>query len=331
MSELTIVTQGRFTSTGAAVNLVLPQSVDWMKVYNITQAAANQTTAIGVEYYWQRGFAAGAGWEYLKSNAANAANLSQFLTSGMFTFIDSSASPNGAVNATVTAVSAAAIPVVSNSGTNGLVAGNVVRMLNIAGAQQLGGFDFTVGNNTLTSGTFSLDYMSQIVAGTTGSWMQVNFDPLYYPRARYITKISLAASAVVTLSVTHGYTVGQEVRFIVPAAYGMTQMNNLVGIITAVNTNVSSGNTVTVNINSTNFTAFAFPLTAAVPFSPAVMIPAGEDTATALNNSVNILGDATLNTGFVGMTLAAGANSPAGSNADVIYWVAGKSAQVTNN
>ena len=330
MADNTIILQGSFTSTGAAKVINLRSDVDWMRVYNITVADADQTTAVGVEYYWQRGFAVDRGIEYKKSSAANAANLEDYMASGGFTLIDSSANPNGALNATVTAISNASIPVVSNSGTNGLVAGDIVRIVNVAGAQQLGGFDFTVGYNTLTSGTFSLDYMSQIVAGTTGSWMKIKFNPIYYPRRRYITKITQAASAVVTLSVTHGYKVGQEVRFIVPAAYGMVQMDGLQGTITAINTTTTSGNTVTVNIDSSAFTAFAWPLTAVNPFTPAEMVPMGEDTAQALASAVDPLSDATENQAFIGMSLAAGANSPAGVTNDVIYWVAGKSFSVNN-
>jgi hypothetical protein len=295
-----------------------------MKIYNYTVAGANQTTAIGVEYYWQRGMAAGTGIEYKKSSAANAANLTQALTTGGFTLLDTSTSPVQSLNSTITAISNASIPVVSNSGTNGLSAGDVVRLINVVGGQQLGGFDFTVGNSTLTTGTFSLDYMSQIVAATTGSWRRIAFDPQFYPARRAITKITQASNAVVTMSVTHGYTVGQAIRFIVPAAYGMTQINGLVGNIIATSL---VNNTITVDIDSSAFSAFAFPLTAAVPFTSALAVPIGEAATGAVANSLD---DATNNISFIGMQLAAGLNSPAGSASDVIYWVAGKSFSVTN-
>lgn len=325
MADNTIIQQGFFTSTGSAQNIALRSGVDWMRVYNTTIAAANQTTAVGVEYYWQVGFPSGAQWEYLKSNAANAANLSQYLTSGGFTYIDTSLSRFGVVNATVTAVSTASIPVVTNTGTNSLSAGSIVRLTNIAGASQIGGMDFTVGYNTLSSTTFSLDYMAQLsVAGTTGNWMLVKFDPIYYPRRRYITAITQATSAVVTLSVTHGYQVGQLVRMVVPSAFGMTQMNGLQATITAINTSTTV-NTITLNIDSSAFTAFAFPLVAAFPFTSAQVVPMGEDTAAAETAGVSILTDATVNTGYIGMQLAAGANSPAGQSGNVVYWVAGKS------
>lgn len=327
----TIIQQGRFTATGSAVTLQLRSDVDWIEVYNTTIGAASQTTAVGVKYKWFRGFPAGAKWTTFKSNAANAANLEQYLTSSGFTLIDSSAQTPGTLQATITAISNAAIPVVSNSGTNGLSAGDVVRLFDVASAQQVGGFDFTVGYNTLTTGTFSLDYMSQIVAGTTGSWRKISFDPIFYPRRRFITKITAAASAVVTLSVTHGYKVGQVVRMVVPAAFGMVEMDGLQATITAINTTTTSGNTITLDIDSSAFTAFAWPLSAAVPFTAAEVIPMGEDTAAALDAAVDILSDATLNTSYIGLQLAGGASCPGGAASDVVYWVAGKSFSVDNN
>lgn len=328
--ENTIIQQGSFTSTGSAQTLQIRSDLDWIKVYNTTIAAGAQTTAIGVEYMWLRGFPQGAMWEYKKSNAANAANLSVYATTGGFTLIDSTSNPVGTLNATITAVSNAAIPVVTCNANHNLSAGDVVRLINVAGGQQLGGMDFTVGHNTLTNQTFSLDYMAQIVAGTTGSWRKISYDPIFCPRRRSITKITQAAQAVVTMSVTHGYTVGQKVRFVIPAAFGMTELNGLAGTITAIDTTATTGNSITVDINTTTFTPFAFPLTADAPFTPAEVVPFGENTATAISAGVNVLGDSTINTGYIGIQLAAGANSPAGQLNDVIYWVAGKSFSVDN-
>lgn len=326
----TIIQQGNFTSDATDKTIRLVSGVDWMEVYNYTVASGAQTTAVGVEYYWQRGFGDGEGIERKKSNAANAANLTALLTSGGFTYVDSSANPNDTLHTDITAVSAAAIPVVTATAAHGLAAGSVVRLFNVAGAQQLGGMDFTVGHNTNGANTYSLDYMSQIVAGTTGSYRRIKYDPLYYPRHRSITKITQAASAVVTMSVTHGYKVGQEVRFVVPAEYGMVEMDGLLGTITAIDTTVTTGNSITVDINSSAFTAFAFPLTAVSPFSPALVVPVGMDTAEAISQAVEISSDATDNDGYIGMLLEAGVDGPAGDTADVIYWRAGVSTAVSN-
>lgn len=330
MSTNTIIQQGRFTATGSDVFIPLRGGVSWMNVYNVSQMDGTATTAVGVQYYWQLGFPSPAMISYDISNAAAASNLIGYIEGNGFTLVDTSAAVAGTIHATVTAVSSASIPVVSNSGTNGLVAGNMVRLFNVVGAKQLGGIDFTVGYNTLTSGTFSLDYMSQIVAGTTGSWMQVAYDPIFYPRRRTITKITQATQAVVTLSVTHGYKVGQLVRMIIPSQFGMTQMNGLQATIVAVNTTTTTGNSITLNVDSTAFTAFAFPLTAVYPFSPAEVVPMGEDTAEANLLGVNALSDATINTAQIGMILEGGANLPGGAASEVLYWTAGTAFSVDN-
>ncbi|CAB4121108.1 hypothetical protein UFOVP9_6 [uncultured Caudovirales phage] len=328
MADFTQSAQGYFTSTGASTTIALPGGTTWMAVRNWTQMAASQTTALGVSYYWQFGMPSGSGLIHYKSNAADAANLDGVLTSpNGFTFIDSSYTQYGVINATITAISNASIPVVTNTGTNALSAGSVVRLFNVDGAQQLGGMDFTVGYNTLSSTTFSLDYMSQIVAGTTGSWMQVEFPALFYPVNRSITSITQAANAVVTLSVTHGYQVGQVVRMNIPSIFGMQQMNNIQATIIAVNTATtgSGANSITLNVNSSSFNAFAFPLTANYPFTPAQTVPMAENTAVAQSLGVDYLNDATLNVGFIGMTLAGGANCPGGADDDLMYWISGTS------
>jgi len=335
MSLEAIIQQGRFTADGNAKTLQIRSDVDYMKVINYTQWATQQATGRGVAFEWYRGLSAGYGFETKKTNSTDALN-GVLITSGGFTLVDSSVQSTGTVNATVTAISNAAIPVVSNSGTNGLLAGDVVRIINVSGSDQLGGFDFTVGNNTLTSGTFSLDYKSQVTAGTTGSWVKIPFDPIYYPRRRYISKITQASQAVVTLTVTHGYFIGQVVKLRVPDVFGMVEMNDLYATIVNINTTAASGNTVTLNVDSSAFTAFAWPAAGATPFDAAEMIPVGEDTAYALSNTSsspnaqNILSDATINTAYIGMILAGGAQSPAGSASDVIYWQACKVFSVDN-
>lgn len=327
----TIISQGRFTSTGASVYLPIRSDVDWMMVWNTTQGAASQTTAVGVKYYWQRGFPAGAKWSTLKSNSTNAANLEAYSTTLGFTLYDSASNPNGALNSTITAISNASIPVVTNSGTNGLAAGDVVMLVNVAGAAQLGGLQFTVGYNTLSTTQFSLDYMAQISAGTTGSWRKIaKTSPLFEPFRRFITNITKASQAVVTLSVTHDYTVGQQVRMIVPDKYGMTEMNGILATIVAIDTDVETGNTITIDVDSSAFTLFEFPVNADISFSPAMTVPVGENTAVALQLGQDILADATFNRGSIGMILQGGASCPAGANNDVIYWVAGKSFSVDN-
>lgn len=322
----TIILQGKFTSDGQAKNIVLRSGCNWMEVINYTQMGTQQNPGRGVKFEWQEGMAAGTGVEIKKGNASDALS-GVTLASGGFTVIDTSLSPVGALDTTVTAVSNAAPPVVTCTSTAALNVGDVVRMIDVAGAQQLGGIDFTIGNGTFTGTTFSLDYMAQIVAGTTGSFRRIKYDPIFYPRNRYISDIASGSTTEVTLTVTHNYSVGQQVRFIVPAEYAMVEINGLSGTIISVDTSINS---ITVDIDSSAFTGFQFPLTAEYPFTPAQVIPYGEAANANIVNP-NLLTDATENQSFIGMQLAAGAQSPAGSNNDVIYWRAGKSFSVDNS
>jgi hypothetical protein len=330
----TIIQQGRFTSDGNAKILQVRSDIDWMHVRNLTIADANQTSAVGVEYFWQRGFAADRGIEYLKSNAANAANLTDYLASGGFTLQDSSAQTVGAASA-ITGASDVVRPIISAADTGTLVAGDIVRLSSVTGAEGLDGIDFAIDTVNVNTNFRLAGAManSQGAAGTAGNYRKINFDPLFYPAYRYILNISQAASAVVTLSVPSQYKVGSKVRFVVPSSiYGMTEMDNLLGTVTAVD-NTLATQTITVDIDSSAFTAFAFPTAAqstANVLSKAMVVPVGMDTAQAIASSVDQLGDATLNQGYLGMRLAAGANSPAGQNNDVVYWVAGKSFSVDN-
>ncbi len=338
--------QGSFTSTGLPTTLQIRSGVDYIWVKNMTTLAAGGA-GTGVEYYWQLGMTQGTGIEYIKTAVTNAIAPTVMAAPTGFFLIDSSVNLPAASTA-LTGITANGggynSPQVLTGNTNGLpvtaVAGanipaGVIRIFNTVGATQLAGMDFSVAN-VVANTSMDLIYMPTIAAANpgAGTYRVIPFDPLYYPTRRYITKISQAAQAIVTLSVTHGYTVGQVVRFIIPAvtglAYGMTQLDGVQATIVAVGQADTNGstNTITINVDTTGFGAFALPLTGVVGHTPAQVVPMGENTAQALTSGVNILGDSTTNTGYIGIMLQAGTNSPAGVAGDVIYWVAGKSFNV---
>ena len=327
--------QGKFTSTGASKTLNIRSDVDWIKVYNYT--AAEQLVAdLGFEYYFQRGMAQGTGIVYSKlgAQALDPTTVGTLAVGTGFYLIDTSLNVPGTEYAT-TAISGAAIPVVSTGNTSGLAIGDIVRIYNSLGAIQLNSIDFTVGVVNANA-DFTLQYMSQIVASAlAGKYRRIPYNPAFYPRNRYIVSISQAVEAVVVLTVTHGYKVGQVVSFVVPsvggsaASYGMTEINGLQGTILDIDT---ATNSITVDIDTTSFTAFAFPTTAqaAAGFTQAQVVPVGMNTAEGLDSGVDILSDATINTGLIGIQLVGGANSPAGANNDVIYWTSGNSFSISN-
>ena len=328
--------QGRFTSTGQPQILQLPSGVDWIWVKNITTSYASGA-GTGAEFYWQLGMTQGQGTIYTKTSSTNALQVGQIAAGAGFYLVNSTVNIPGP-SLSLTGITNATPPVVNTANTASVNPGSIVRIFSTVGAQQLGGLDFTVG--TVSSGTsFTLAYMQPIASANpgAGTFRVIPYNPYFYPPIRYITNISQATQAIVTLSVTHQFTVGQEVRFIIPTvsstAFGMTQLNGLQGSIVAINQpDVNSfTNTITVDIDTTGFSPFAFPLTTDPGFTPAQVVPIGENTATALNLNQNILGDSTTNTGYFGLQLMAGANSPAGVSTNVIYWVAGKSFSVNNS
>ena len=324
----TIILQGSFTqpTTAVAQTIQLRSDVDWMYVYNYTQFGADGGGQ-GVQYYWQRGMEQGTGLEWI-STATPALTPATLTAPNGFYLVDSSMNQPAVLNngsTGITAISDATPPVVTVGSTAGMSRGTVVRLYNVTNAQQVGGMDFTVGLNTFTGTTFDLSYAPTLGAtiGAAGQFRVIPFPPLFYPYNRTITKITTGATTTVTFSVTHGYTVGQELRFIVPQGWGTVELNELQGTVLSVNT---ATNSVTVNIDSSGFTAFTFLTNLLYPISFAQAVPIGQDTAYSLTQpNVNILADATINTGYIGMLLPAGANSPGGAGNDVVYWRAGKS------
>jgi len=324
MANNTITQQGRFIGTGNAVDIALRSDVDWMTVINATVTLAGGAGS-AVRFEWFRGIGDGLGIVYNKLAADD--SITQEITGAGegFTLLDTSGAPDGAINATLTQINGAAPPIVSATSTAGLVAGDVVRFVNVPGAQQFGGIDFEI--DTIVANTsFRLPYAPTIVTtgAVAGSFYPVNFDPIYYPRRRYISAITQANPAVITTTVSHGFTVGQKIRITGTADFDMTEIDGLTATITAV-----TASTITTDINSTAFTAFAWPLTADVPFTPAQVIPVGE--AAEIVAGTITLDDATENQAEIIMRLAAGVNSPAGALNDIIYWIAGKSFDVDND
>jgi len=318
MSE-TIILQGSFTSDGTAKQLSLRSDVDWMEVINYTQSATTQTTGRGVAFRWQRGMAADTGIMYTKQDSANAIDL-EALASGGFTLLDtSSQAPEASV--TGTTITKASPPVCTATG-HGYSNGDVVRIINSDNMAQINGLEFTIGS--VATNTFELSYINTNIANFTASTSfavrKLPNYPIFAPRNRQITAVTTGATTVVQMSVTHGYQVGEVVRFSVPSVWGMTQLDGLTGEITAINTTT---NTITVDVDSSAFTAFAFPAASAAPLTFAQVIPLGD--------AGNVLTGATDNVALIGMELAAGADSPAGSTSDVIYWRAGKSFSVATS
>lgn len=306
-SPINAILTGTYTTaaTPVPINLSIPSEYTKITVYNITDMGSTAANTNIMQAYATSSMAVGSGIYVPKTNGAATLGTPVTLAANAngFTFVaDSASTALGAALAVTSATNATPIAVTLAS-TAGLNNGDVVRYYDAAGQLNVAGYDFTI-DTVVTNTSFNLSYsVAPGGAGTGGFVRRVPFDPRFYPVNRLITSISQAASAVIVLSVTHKFTVGQEVRIIVPAAYGMIEMNNQLATITAINTTTNS---ITVNVDSTNFTAFAFPssATAALGVNFAQVVPVGE---AAINSSSqafgNLLDDATRNTSFNGVII----------------------------
>jgi len=392
MDNTSILGQGTFVASSANLTnpnsgnasvgqanpayIQIPSNADWMIVRNFTQfgtagnsgayfnGTANANT--GIEYYWQRGMAAGTGIVKYYANGGSVMHGDTLLTGG-FTLYDPSGQAAGSYpllgNPVVTSASTNATrPVVSTANTAGISVGTVVRLSNTA-QTDVNGVDFVVGAVTANT-SFTLLTSTNALATAPGAIGGAGFyrivynanNALFYPRRRYVVNVTQASNAQVSTSIAHGLTPGQEVRFKIPTQSGMIQLNPQLNnnyfptssSASAIVVSVVDDYNFTINIDTTAYTAFTWPTIAQQPCDFPTVTPFGEDTATALasntaqvptiggvqifNTNTGILADSTVNTGYLGMILGAGglgvltATTPIYGPAGSIAWSAGNAA-----
>ena len=330
MAYNTVMT-GSFTSNGNVQLVNLPgiqNAGDLVKfeVWNESEFGLNSMDTRMLEAYWFRDMAAGSAFVRNRTSGATTEALTNMITTNGFTLIDQTATQLQAAITGTTITQAG--PAVA-SATQSFNTGDVVLITKSTGMLQIAGMPFTV--TKVNGSSFDLTNLDASGFGAAASAFQVqklNYQAAYYPKRRFITNISAAASAIITMSVTHGFTVGQQVRIIVPSGWGMTQMNNLLGTITAINATDGSGftNTITVNINSSAFTAFAFPTSAVAATGVGFpqVVPVGEAATTNAGgvNAANLLDDATVNQSTLQMQFG---SSVVGVETNVLRWIATRS------
>lgn len=325
----TIITQGSFVSAGVGVKINLPSSADYFKVQNLTQLATQQATGRGVMFEWYKDLVADDNAiEWKKTNSTDALNL-VLATSGGFTYVQSAPVVEAQAASAITGITAASPAVVTQN--NSYSEGDIVRLYNTTGMLQIAGMDFQIssvsGAGYTLKGLAAAGFAAPATAGNT---RRISKYAAVDPQFLYVTAISKATSAVVTFSVdpSRYYVVGMKMHFSVPSSFGMVEMDQKTGTITAVD---STNYQVTVDIDSSAFTTFAFPASSASPTARlfATAAPAGAKTAYDPNTGVQTGYNFTLQPFHTGeftpfMYLAAGAQSPAGSASDVIVWQAYK-------
>ena len=304
MSLNDILYKGTLVSTGAAQTLNFAAGFDQFILRNRNTLAGGAGV---VDSEWWTGMANGGA---RISTLGGGTYVWTQIAAGGFTVVDTATATLGPAIA-VTAITAANPPVASTATTP--TVGQIVRVYGTTGMLQIAGMDFTV--TAVNAGvSMSFGYLVNAAAfaaaATAGTYRVVPVDLKFYPRMRYITAITRGVTTTIQMSVVHGYNLNERVSFRCTPAFGTSEINGLTGTIIGINT---ATNTITVDINSAAFTAFAFPTSAVaaggVTFPQ--VIPVGE-LGTTLASSIIDTGTRSIQ---IGATIAGTAN-------DILdYWV----------
>lgn len=329
------ITSGTFKNVASTPQFVaLPNGCDKFVLQNLTMQGV---TALGVSgaltsdrivqaEFYPRFMTSGTA--LIKQNGTVAGILAPIQTGicaiNGFTFVRGGVYAQGAT-ASILSFVPGTTTVFTTSAAHGFVVGDTVRIVNMTSAPQMGGLLMTVtavGSPT----TFTTLFDSTNALTSVGSVYRVGNaayqnESLYYPQYRAIASISLANPMVVTTLVQQNYQIGDVVRFAIPTALGMQQLNSstsglpLQFTVSAVNNAVGTQTVTFSNVDSSAYTAFAWPVAASYPFSLPVMIPQGDGNTNNLNGvtptplpygNQDILGFARQNTGQNGILIGTG-------------------------
>lgn len=303
---------GTYVSDGLARVLQLRFEPDYFTLFNQTNFNTSPMVPVTKRAWWLRSLDPDSAFT-VKNTSSASTDESDFVSASGIRLINTITDPIEPAVAGTT-ITAASPPVVTSSAPHGYVEGDVVRLFSTTGMLQIAGMEFTI-TDVPTSTTFEIGFLdaSGFAAGATANVSRrLPFDPPdFAPKIRFITNISQAVNAVITLSVDHGYSVGEIMTLRCTPEFGMSEVNNLQGQIQSIDT---ATNTVTLDINTTAFTAFAFPTsaTAAAGITFPQTVPVGD---------FETLSGATRNQAFIGLRLG---TDVVGATDDVIHWVATK-------
>lgn len=335
MTEYSKILRGSFTSTGVNKALYLPMVPDTFEWWNETTYGTTPLTYVtsGIAFQEDGGIALLTQYNATAQliTKKSSANIVKFFSRGTYSF--------GPVQAMSTTFVTKANPANVTVTAHGYNTGDTVWIYGTTGMLQIAGAPYVITKVDANNFTIPVNSTGFASAATAGYVKQFFLPYLYIPELCYITNVTQASQAVITTNINHNFVVGQEVGFAIPSQWGMTQLdsNNYLqtsflpqqAYVTAV-----TANTLTVNINSTGFTAFSYPTSAVAAAGvtfPQVYAIGDQNTGYTSAPPPPFLG---VNNGVIGIPGAFVANTRQGvvlsaadsttsviqSNADVIKW-----------
>lgn len=271
-----IIEGGYFTSDATLQHdVVISAQPDFFWIRNRT-AWGDDAAETSVESWWRKGMASDAA-QTTDQAVTTGILSSEAVTSGGFTFIDSANPPSYAALATTAITGSAGTFIVTMANTGSIAVGDYVRLYATTGELQIAGYTFQVTAVTANV-SITLGYMASsgitFAADATAGQVTKFIPNRMYPRWNYIANISKASQAVVSFTAKNDFTPGEIVSFRVSSAFGMDEINNKEVRVLSV-TNSSTVSSITIDLNTSGYTTFAFPTSAiaAAGVSPAVVVP----------------------------------------------------------
>lgn len=304
---------GQFTSTGVPVTLDCGFQPSYFKLWNTTNTNSTANPGVVKEAWFLPSDTAASAY-LLKNTAGAATDETTHVTSGGFTLYNGVGEQMGATQ-TGTALSKAN-PGVIASVAHGLSTGDVVKIWSTTLMLQVAAMVYVVTKVDADHFSIPVNTSAFADAATAVSFARLNVPFGWTPARLSITGITLANPGVVTTSTNHGLVTGDVVRIRISSGWGMTQMPTTNLTVTSI-----TANTFSIGIDTSAFTAFAYP-TSAVAAGGTVfpeVVPVGDAALQSTSGAEN-------NTAIQGISLG---TTVCGANADVIKWMAQRSA-ITN-
>jgi hypothetical protein len=325
LSPISGIRYGSYTSTGKPQLLNLGWVPSYFLAWDITSTTAGGNSVLK-KVEWFSNMASGSALT-LSNDSTGAYDVSAYIsTGGVVPF--NSFNPQTFAPVALTSLSKATNALITSAAVHGLSVGDSVRLYGMTGAagttsaaaSALNGLVFSVLTVPSTT-TFTIDANTSAfnTAGSGGFLQKIYPLTPWQPKRAVIVGISQANPGVVTTAEYHQYVTGDIVRINIPSAFGMQQLNGQLAEVTVLSATTFSiyvPNTTAIvggptPINTTGYTAFAFPSNVNPPLNYAQSIPVGEDSFQ--------VSDPKTNNGIIGLQLGA---SVVGSSSDVWQYLA---------
>lgn len=296
-----MIAGGTFTvtvSTPVDISLISQNPPDYFICQNMGSSSSTgwgeASDAQEIQWWWHRSMSQGTAKGLRQtSDASNPAVIASFLSSDGVSTYDTANPPTFAALATTAITGSAGTFVVTMASTGTISVGDYVRLYATTGELQIAGYLFQVtavtANVSITLGYMASSGITFAADATAGQVIKLIPNKMY-PRWMYIANITKATQAVVYFTTKNNFTAGEIVSFRVPSQFGMTQINNKEVRVLSV-TNSSTVSSITLDLDTTGYTTFAFPTSAiaAAGVSPAVAVPSASGVVPDPSNTSLVL------------------------------------------